>query len=142
MILIVDDTIDSGEAFCRLLRRQGYPCECVASGREALAYIRAQSPEQPLLVVLDQMMPEISGIETLEQIRADPRIKQTNVIMFSAVFDAALRDEAITLGAAAWLLKGGGYDAGIDRVLNTIVQWYERVGGAKQQQQQQQQHSK
>ena len=131
MILIVDDYQDAAEALCRLIRRCGYACQCVLGGHEALALIRAHPPEQPLLVVLDEMMPEMSGIEVLRAIRADPAIKQTTVIMFSAGFDIAKREEAMSLGAAAWLLKGGGHGAEIDAVIKTICDWYERVGGAK-----------
>jgi CheY-like chemotaxis protein len=132
MILVVDDNADGGEALCRLLRRTGYPCDWVTCGIDALARIRSHAPEQPLLIVLDEMMPGLSGIETLQQIRADPRIASTNVIMFSAAFDAIKRDEAMVLGVAAWLLKGGGRDAGMDPILETISRWYEHVGGAKQ----------
>jgi CheY-like chemotaxis protein len=131
VILIVDDYQDGAEALCRLVGRSGYGCQWVPGGREALALIRQHPPEQPLLVVLDEMMPEMSGMEVLRAIRADPAMAQTVVIMFSAGFDIAKREEAMSLGAAAWLLKGGGHGAEIDAVVKTICDWYERVGGAK-----------
>jgi hypothetical protein len=46
------------------------------------------------------------------------------VIFHTAGFDVRRRDEAMTLGAAAWLLKGG-----VEENLKSIVEWYARVGG-------------
>lgn len=123
MILIVDDFADGREVVCRLLTRMGYPCQGATSGQEALAIIRAHPPEQPLLVVLDAMMPDMDGVQTLQAIRDEPRIAQTTVIMFSAGFDLAMRADAILLGAAAWVLKGD------ETSIKEIVRWYERVGG-------------
>jgi CheY-like chemotaxis protein len=131
MILIVDDFKDGADALCRLLGRRGFPCEWAASGPEGLARIRSHPPEQPLLVILDEMMPEMGGIEVLRQIRNDPRIAHTTVIVYTAAFDEAKRNTAITMGVAAWLLKGGNQGMGVDMILDTITSWYERVGGAR-----------
>jgi CheY-like chemotaxis protein len=124
VILIVDDFEDGAQALCLLLGREGYPCNWVPSGPEALAMVRAHPPEEPLLVILDEMMPGMSGVEVLRAIRADPAIAQTTVIFHSAGFDLQRRDEAMTLGAVAWLLKGG-----VEENLKSISQWYARLGG-------------
>jgi CheY-like chemotaxis protein len=124
VILIVDDFEDGAKALCLLLGRAGCPCEWVPTGPEALARVRGHPPEQPLLVVLDEMMPGMSGVEVLRAIRAEPGIAGTTVIFHTAGFDVRRRDEAMTLGAAAWLLKGG-----VEENLKSIVEWYARVGG-------------
>ncbi len=128
MILVVDDYADTGRAICSLLRIAGYACEWVSSGPEALARLRGLPPEQPLLVVLDEMMPEMTGTEVLRAIRMDPRIAHTTVILYSAGFDVEKRDQALALGAAAWLLKGG---PNLEQSIKSIGHWYEKVGGAK-----------
>lgn len=127
VILIVDDVPDGADALCRLLARAGYPCENCTTGREAMARIRSHPPEQPLLVVMDYMMPEMSGIEVLRAIRQDPRIAHAPVLFLTAGFDVAVRDEAMMLGAVAWLLKG----TDIASILTTIERWYEKSGGVK-----------
>src|SRR5881398_2813002 len=104
MILIVDDFQDGAFALCKILHHMGYPCEWVGSAHEGLVRIRAHPPEQPLLVILDEMMPEMTGIEMLRQIREEPAIAGTAVVMHSAGFDVSKRDEAMTLGALAWYL--------------------------------------
>jgi CheY-like chemotaxis protein len=130
VILVVDDYRDGGQVLSHILRAKGYPATWVSGGREAIAFLLTHPPEQPILLILDDMMPEPSGMQTLEMIRADPRISRTPVIMHSAGFDLAHRDQAMTLGAVAWLLKGGSAGASVDAVIETIIEWYRKVGGA------------
>ena len=81
-----------------------------------------------MLVILDNMMPEMTGVEVLREVRSDPKIAQTTIIFYTAGFDVANRDEALTLGVVAWILKGAG---DIFEVVQSIGHWYERAGGAK-----------
>jgi CheY-like chemotaxis protein len=76
-------------------------------------------------------MPQIDGIEILRQIRADAKIAQTPVVFHTAGFNIQRREEAITLGALAWLFKGGPGGADIQMILKEIGRLYESVGGAK-----------
>jgi CheY-like chemotaxis protein len=131
VILIVDDMEDGAVALCKLLTRAGYPCANVTSGREALAAIRAHPPEQPLLVILDEMMPEMTGIDVLRKLRDDPATSATKVLFLSAGFDVGKREEALALGAVAWLLKGSGYSGDFNTLLQRIGDWYEKAGGVK-----------
>jgi len=130
MILIVDDFADGAESLCRLLTAIGYDCRWVTGGRDALAAIRSHPAEMPLLVVLDEMMPDIGGVEVLQELRSDPRTVHTPVIMYSAGFDVAKEDLAKVMGALAWIPKGSG---NVTKTLQSIGEWYERVGGVKRQ---------
>ena len=103
MILIVDDYQDGAEALCRVLTRRGYPCQWVPGGREALAMIRAHPPEQPLLIVLDEMMPDISGMEVLREIRS----KKPKLPILVLTAKGAVDDKVAGLDAGAddYLIK-------------------------------------
>jgi CheY-like chemotaxis protein len=125
MILAVDDFADGLYVLCRLLTARGYPCHTVTSGREALDFVRNHPADQPILVALDSMMPGMNGIDVLREIRTDPKMANTTVVMFSAGIDPAIREEALSMGASAWIVKG---DPG---AIDEICQWYERIGGAK-----------
>jgi CheY-like chemotaxis protein len=128
MILVVDDYADGGVVLQRLLTISGYPCDWVPDGATALAKVRAHSRGHPLLVVLDEMMPEMSGLEVLHHLRADPATADTNVIMYSAREEGSVEyAEAMKLGALAWVRKA----AANNNMLAEICQWYERVGGVK-----------
>jgi CheY-like chemotaxis protein len=132
VILVVDDFQDSAVGLCGLLALEGYRCQYVCGGREAIATIRSLPLGQPLLVVLDDMMPEMTGIEVAVSLRADERTKLTTIIMHSACFDGERRDQAATLGVVAWLLKGGTANGGVDGIIQTISHWYEKAGGVRQ----------
>src|SRR5690242_1332335 len=73
VILIVDDFRDGAEALCRLLTRRGYWCSFTTSSEEALNLARGHPPEQPLLVVTDEMMPHMTGMDLVRAMRASPR---------------------------------------------------------------------
>ena len=66
-ILLVDDTADGREPLAILLRMSGYDVRCASSGFEALDSLDHDGAE---LVILDLMMPGLSGTETLERMRA------------------------------------------------------------------------
>ena len=102
-ILIVDDHIDTADMLRRFLDRRGIQAQCVATGEGALARIRS---EPPCCVILDEMMPGMTGSEVVAHIRADPAIAHTTIIMFTAGFDVSKRTTAMTQGVVAWLYKG------------------------------------
>jgi len=104
---------------------RGYPCQWAAGGVEALARVRAHPKEQPLLVMLDEMMPDLSGIDVLRALRADPATVHTSVVMFSAGLNVAKREEAMALGILDWILKSGD----VAMTLKAIIDHYVRIGG-------------
>ena len=72
------------------------------NGVEGLKKVRQYSPD---LIVTDQMMPEMTGMEMLQEIRKDFQISHIPVIMLTAKNDDATRTRAITLGANAFITK-------------------------------------
>lgn len=127
MILIVDDYPDGAEALCRLLKMEGYSCTTASGGMEAIAAIRSHPQEMPLLVLLDEMMPDITGTDVLKQLRADPSTVHVSVVMFSAGLNTSKREEAMALGALNWMLKG----LDVQMTLKTIIDHYHHIGGVK-----------
>ncbi|MFO0234418.1 MAG: putative bifunctional diguanylate cyclase/phosphodiesterase [Burkholderiales bacterium] len=70
--------------------------------RRGLERLRA---EQPDVLLLDLMMPEISGFDVLAQIRADPQLQRMPVIVMTSASDASTKMRALTLGATDFLAK-------------------------------------
>lgn len=82
-VLLVDDEPDIRTLVSMILRKLGgLEVEAVASGHAAVACL--QSGYAPDLIVLDVMMPEMDGVQTLEAIRALPAQKETPVCFFTA----------------------------------------------------------
>jgi CheY-like chemotaxis protein len=101
-ILIADD-----EAHLRLLVRKtlaedDYRIVEAANGQEALALARKERPD---LVILDWMMPRLSGLQVLEALRDDPDTAALRVIMLTARTQQVDRGLALREGVTAYLVK-------------------------------------
>ncbi len=81
-ILIVDDDVDIREMLRTVLELDGYRVAVAADGREALELLRSGSA--PALMLLDVMMPVMSGAELLTELRRDPRFARLPVVLVSA----------------------------------------------------------
>jgi CheY-like chemotaxis protein/MinD-like ATPase involved in chromosome partitioning or flagellar assembly len=80
-ILIVDDDVDSLKLIGLMLQRHGYTVVAANSGKQALAKSDAERPD---LIILDWMMPDLSGIDVLKQLKANANTKEIPTIMFTA----------------------------------------------------------
>lgn len=103
-VVIVDDNVDFCRLMARLVNHLGYGAICLTSGSSALKYLAEHVPE---LIILDLMMPDIDGLDVLEVVREDHRLKQVPVVIFSAVSDPKLRQRGAELGATDWWVKAG-----------------------------------
>jgi DNA-binding response OmpR family regulator len=80
-ILIVDDDVDSLKLIGLMLQRQGYDIVVANNGQQALS--RAHN-DQPELIILDIMMPDMDGYEVCRRLRHDPATQAIPIIMFTA----------------------------------------------------------
>ena len=102
-ILVVDDEADVCQLMVKVLTRLGHAAACATSGPEALSRV---TDEKPDVILLDIMMPEMSGIEVLRRLRsADGNGSQVPVIIFSALSDPQVRKQALDLGATDYWVK-------------------------------------
>ena len=106
MILIVDDHQDSCDVLARLLKLAGHTdVNCVYSGEDALDYLRTAG--KPDVMVLDYMMPGMTGLDVLRKLRAEPDLRDVPVVFYSADTTGQAAHSARMLGAKAWMTKGG-----------------------------------
>ena len=101
-ILIVEDEADVAELLAHHLRGDGFSVEIVHNGRAALAAVKNQPPA---LIVLDLMLPEISGLDLCRMIKANPGIKNVPIIMLSARIEEIDRVLGFELGADDYVVK-------------------------------------
>jgi adenylate cyclase len=101
-ILVVDDTPRNVKLLADLLSVKGYAVVTAASGAEALAKIADEPPD---LVLLDVVMPEMSGYEVCRKVRDDPATKMLPVVMVTALDPAQERVKGIEAGADDFLSK-------------------------------------
>src|SRR5258707_10658260 len=100
-ILVVDDEPSIRKYLQTLLEVDGYDVEAVSSGRDALE--RVNKGERPDFIILDVLMPEMNGIETLKELMQVDR--SLNVIMLSCSNEVGTVVEAIRIGAHDYLTK-------------------------------------
>jgi DNA-binding response OmpR family regulator len=101
-ILVVEDEDNIAVALDYLMTREGYDYDRVASGTDALPRIRETHPD---LVLLDVMLPELSGYEICEGIRMDPKLAAVKVLMMTARGSAIERRKGLALGADGFISK-------------------------------------
>lgn len=102
-VLIVDDHQPTASALQRLLRIIGHNGVWVGTGAQAL---RSLFDSPPDLVVLDVMMPGMTGLDVLRALRSDPRLHSLPVLIYTAAEEPSYREEALRLGAQEFCVKG------------------------------------
>ena len=101
-ILIVDDDELNRDMLVRRLEKNGYQIEEAATGQAALTKLKAGDYD---LVLLDILMPGLDGFQTLEFIKADPRLRHIPVIMLTALDDVESTVRCIEAGAEDFVPK-------------------------------------
>jgi two-component system, OmpR family, phosphate regulon response regulator PhoB len=101
-VLIVDDNADQGRPLALILRHSGYEAQFVTSGEAALTKVR----EEPVgLMIVDMMMPGMSGLEVLRHVRNNPQTQNIPVVIYSACSEEREMANARNEGANDYWVK-------------------------------------
>lgn len=101
-ILVIEDEENIAIALDFLLTRDGHNHARLATGAGAIQQIRERSPD---LVLLDVMLPEVSGYQIVQDLRADPALKDIRVLMMTARGSVVERRKGLALGADGFIAK-------------------------------------
>ena len=101
-ILVVDDEKNILELVRFNLEREGYEVLTSLDGARGLELARSENPD---LIVLDVMLPEISGLEVCRELHLDPATKKIPIIMLSARADELDRVLGLEMGADDYVTK-------------------------------------
>ena len=101
-VLIADDEPNIVISLEFMMKREGYEVLVARDGREALASIRR---ERPRLVLLDAMMPGMSGFDVCESVRADAELRDTRIVMLTAKGRETDVARGVGVGADAYVTK-------------------------------------
>jgi signal transduction histidine kinase/CheY-like chemotaxis protein len=113
-ILVIDNREDDRELIASTLKHQGYQVECVTSGAQALTWLEHHVPS---LIMLDLLMPGVSGFDILEAVRTNARLASVPVVVITAK-DLTHDERAMLRERYASLLQKGL--AGPDVLLHVV----------------------
>jgi DNA-binding response OmpR family regulator len=117
-IVIVEDEPEAAEIYAEMMRISGYEVVKFFGGSTAVAEIADQKPSA---VILDLMMPDVSGFDVLEYMKTEPNLSNIPVIIVSAKTLPADVDQGLQAGASVYLTKPVAYSElirAIDEVLS------------------------
>ena len=105
-VLVVEDEPDAAELFAEMMRVNGFRVVKMFSSTPAIATIIQEKPD---VVILDVMMPDVSGLEVLRYMRRDPDLMDIPVIVVSAKSMPSDIRIGMEAGASVYLTKPVGY---------------------------------
>jgi CheY-like chemotaxis protein len=101
-VLVVEDEHDTNQLLCSLLQQQGYTCRGAEEGSRALVLA---SELRPTAILLDLMLPDMSGFDVYERLRRVGPLKRPPVMVVTALDDDDARRQGLQMGADAFLTK-------------------------------------
>ena len=105
-VIVVEDEPDAAELFAEMMRVSGFRVLKTYSSTPAISMIAKENPD---VVILDIMMPDVSGLEVLRFMRREPQFANTPVIVVSARSMPSDIKEGLEAGATLYLTKPVGY---------------------------------
>jgi CheY-like chemotaxis protein len=101
-ILIIEDDPLLVKMYMTKFMMEGYQVVTAGDGEQGFAVAKA---EKPNFIIMDVMMPKLSGLQLLEMLRADPELKDLPVLMLSNLSQPAEVEKAKQLGVKDFLIK-------------------------------------
>ena len=101
-VLIVEDDKPLNELVCIYVQMSGFTCRAALDGRTAIMEAKAHPPK---LVLLDLMLPDITGFEVCQELKLDNRTRQVPVVIVTGLGDDESRRRGMACGAAEYHVK-------------------------------------
>lgn len=103
-VFIVEDTLELSRLYERIFRLSGFEVELSGNGAEALERLE-RSTELPGVIILDAVVPKVTGVEVLRRLKLDERLSSIPVIVLTNSLGSESEDLFRTLGAHMYLTK-------------------------------------
>lgn len=116
-IVIVEDEPDTAEMFSEMIRLVGYRVIKLYGGAAAMGFLAREKPDA---LILDLMMPDVSGLDVLRFVRHEPQLKNIPVIVVSAKSLPSDIQDGLNAGASTYLTKPVAFNDLISAIDNTL----------------------
>ena len=118
IIMIIEDEADAAELFAEMMRINGFRVIKTYTSTPALTLIAQEKPD---LILLDIMMPDISGLDVLRYMRGEPELASIPVVVVSARATPADVRAGLGAGASMYLTKPVGY-VDLENAVDSLLQ--------------------
>src|SRR5262249_48208096 len=119
-VLVVDDDVRNVFTLSSLLERRGMNVHTTSTGREAIS--KLESAPDVAIVLMDVMMPEMDGYETMQAIRRNPQFRRLPIIALTAKAMKGDREKCLKAGASEYLAK----PVNTEQLLSALRMWLHR----------------
>lgn len=116
-IVVVDDSKSNTFLLKHILEMEGFGVVEVNHGSVAISILPKEKPD---LVILDVMMPEISGFDVLENMKANKITQDIPVLMYSAIAEQEIIEKALRQGACGYIYK----PVSREKLIQTVNQFF------------------
>lgn len=129
VILLVEDDSDDVELMQLAFKkgRISHKLDVAADGGAAITYLESEAKHPPCLILLDQNMPRVRGVEVLAWVRKNPATSHIPVLMLSSSRLKEEVHEAYRLGANGYFIKPAGLDALVEMVQVIDSYWFKHA---------------
>jgi CheY-like chemotaxis protein len=117
-VLIVEDDPLISRMYQRVFQFEGFETDMARDGEEGLHLLKQNTP---VMILLDIMMPKLSGIDVLKAIKIDPRYRDIPVVVLTNLSGSEDAEHAIELGAVKYLVKSNTKPSQIVKEINEIL---------------------
>ncbi|MBI2982482.1 MAG: response regulator [Deltaproteobacteria bacterium] len=115
-VLLIDDSEETLQMVRQILENHAFTCTTAITAVEGLAKARKSRPD---LILLDLMLPQMSGLGFVRELKADPLLSKIPVIILSGIGDEEVAREVLDLGASGYLRK----TCGIRELVSTVANY-------------------
>ena len=119
LLLIVEDEVTLANMYAEKLRIEGFDVDIAHDGLEGFEKMKL---EQPNLVLMDIMMPNLNGLDTLERAKQDPTTKNIPILMLTNLSGIADIQAAVKKGAVGFIVKSELTPGEVVQKIRSILQ--------------------
>lgn len=117
-MLLVEDDRQLGAMYAQKFRLANFQVTVASDGTSALEKAKSETFD---VIILDLMLPGISGIEILEMLRTDPKTVKIPIVVYTNYGDNFNRDKCLTYGADEFILKVNSTPESLCETINAII---------------------
>jgi DNA-binding response OmpR family regulator len=122
-ILLAEDDLQLVDMYNRKFELEGFDVRIAEDGQKALEILKEFIPD---VILLDIMMPQVTGLEVLEEVKKDDRLKDSLVIMLTNLADEKTAEKIYELGATDYFVKAEMTPLEVTSKVKELIKFYKK----------------